>query len=57
MARVEKEKTAEVGDFLSRHMSVRWRTAQRGAIGLAYLLQHGGGGLMKSTSRRRPTPR
>jgi hypothetical protein len=45
MARVEKNKAAEVGDFLSRYMSARCRcvgaTAQRGGIGLAYLLQHG----------------
>jgi hypothetical protein len=45
MARVEKDKAAEVGDFLSRYMSARCRcvgaTAQRGGIGLAYLLQHG----------------
>jgi hypothetical protein len=45
MARVEKEKAAEIGAFLSRYMSARCRcvgaTAQRGAIGLAYLVQHG----------------
>jgi hypothetical protein len=45
MARVEKEKAAEIGAFLSRYMSARCRcvgaTVQRGRIGLAYLLQHG----------------
>ena len=45
MVRVEKEKAAEIGAFLSRYMSARCRcvgaTVQRGRIGLAYLLQHG----------------